>query len=188
MDDLSHILDKAAHHAADTKLDQAQLVAARLAPDMYPLGTQVQIACEMALSTMARLQGQTSPPFAAKELRLDELKAHITQTIAQLSQLAESAFETAETVETVEIKLPVPNQPVVIEFDGLHLPAQPGRGAGEGGLPAARGAIHSAGGVGAEWSATFWPCVGCGSAHGRGSVPFTEAVSNGWAAKATLAV
>lgn len=118
LSNLSHILDKAAHHAADTKLDPAQLVAARLAPDMYPLGTQVQIACEMALSTMVRLQGQTAPAFAAKELTLDELKAHITQTIAQLSQLAESAFENAETVE---IKLPVPNQPRVIEFDGLHL-------------------------------------------------------------------
>lgn len=118
LSNLSHILDKAAHHAADTKLDPAQLVAARLAPDMYPLGTQVQIACEMALSTMVRLQGQTSPAFAAKELTFDQLKAHITQTIAQLSQLAESAFDNAETIE---IKLPVPNQPMVIEFDGLHL-------------------------------------------------------------------
>lgn len=115
---LSHLLDKAAQHAADKQLDPAQLVAARLAPDMYPLNMQVQIACEMALGTMVRLQGQTPPAFAARELTLDGLKAHVAQTIDQLSQLSASAFEDAESRE---IKLPIPNQPMVLAFDGLHL-------------------------------------------------------------------
>ena len=115
---LSHLLDKAAQHAADKQIDPAQLVAARLAPDMYPLGTQVQISCEMALNTMARLQGQTSPAFSAKELTIEQLKAHIAQTIEQLAQLSEPAFADAETRD---IKIPIPNQPMVIEFDGLHL-------------------------------------------------------------------
>ena len=115
---LSQLVDKAAQHAVDQKLDPAQLVAARLAPDMYPFGTQVQIACEMALSTMARLQGQTVSAFAAKELTIDQLKAHVAQTITQLKALSESAFADAEARE---LKLPIPNQPLVIEFDGLHL-------------------------------------------------------------------
>ena len=39
------------------KFDAAVLLSARLAPDMFPLSRQVQIACDFAKSTVARLAG-----------------------------------------------------------------------------------------------------------------------------------
>jgi hypothetical protein len=41
---LSAVLDKAEAHAAERKIDQAVLLQYRLAPDMFPLIRQVQIA------------------------------------------------------------------------------------------------------------------------------------------------
>lgn len=51
---LSQIFDKAAQQAGDKKIDLAALPTARLAPDMFPLTKQVQIACDHAKAT-ARL-------------------------------------------------------------------------------------------------------------------------------------
>ena len=42
------VLDKAAAHAAAKKIDQSVLVGWRLAPDMFALGRQVQVACDQA--------------------------------------------------------------------------------------------------------------------------------------------
>ena len=55
---LSNILDKGAEHARASKSDSAALVNARLAPDMYTLAQQVQIACDQAKDATARLTGQ----------------------------------------------------------------------------------------------------------------------------------
>ena len=45
---LSSLLDKAEAHAASRKIDPAALLGARLYPDMYPLTSQVQFACDFA--------------------------------------------------------------------------------------------------------------------------------------------
>ncbi len=45
---LSIILDKGAEHARARKSDPSALVKARLAPDMYMLAQQVQLACTQA--------------------------------------------------------------------------------------------------------------------------------------------
>jgi len=50
---LSKILDKGAAFAEAKKIDQAVLTGARLAPDMFPLTRQVQIACDMASGVSA---------------------------------------------------------------------------------------------------------------------------------------
>jgi hypothetical protein len=66
---LSKILDKAAEYAAAEGWDAARLPGARLAPDMFPLTKQVQIACDHAKNAMASLAGQEPPPFADEEQR-----------------------------------------------------------------------------------------------------------------------
>jgi hypothetical protein len=93
---LSSLLDKGAEHAKAKKLDPATLVNARLAPDMYPLVKQVQIACDFAKSTAARLAGREPPSFEDNEQTLDELKARIVKTIDYVQSVPASAFEGAE--------------------------------------------------------------------------------------------
>src|SRR3569623_1084043 len=52
---LSAVLDKAAAHAAAKKADPSVLLGWRLAPDMFALTKQVQVACDQAKNGAARL-------------------------------------------------------------------------------------------------------------------------------------
>jgi hypothetical protein len=76
---LSAILDKAAAHAAARKIDPQALLLARLAPDMFTFAKQVQVACDFAKNTMARLAGQEPPKFPDEEKSFDDLKARIAK-------------------------------------------------------------------------------------------------------------
>ena len=55
---LSGVLDKGAAHAAAKKIDPSVFIQGRLAPDMFPLARQVQIACDQAKNGAARLAGR----------------------------------------------------------------------------------------------------------------------------------
>lgn len=78
---LHAILEKAEAYAAAKKIDPAVLVNARLAPDMFPLSRQIQIACDFGKGTPARLAGKDSPSWPDNEATLADLKARITKTI-----------------------------------------------------------------------------------------------------------
>lgn len=78
---LGKILAKAEEHAAAKKFDPAVLVHARLAPDMFPLARQVQIASDTAKGCAARLAGQEPPSFADTETTLGELVARLDATV-----------------------------------------------------------------------------------------------------------
>lgn len=78
---LSHILDLAAGHCEDRRIDPAVLLGMRLAPDMFPLTRQVQIASDFAKGTVARLAGREPPRWDDTEASFAELKARIARTI-----------------------------------------------------------------------------------------------------------
>jgi hypothetical protein len=103
---MSEILDKGAEHARAKKLDPSTLVDARLAPDMYSLDKQVQLACDQAKNSTARLMGLEPPPFEDNEKTLDQLKARIAATIDYLKKARAAAFEGAEDRE---IRIALPN-------------------------------------------------------------------------------
>jgi hypothetical protein len=79
---LSTILDKAAAHAAAQGIDPAELIEARLAPDMFPFLAQVRIATDHAKGMVARLAGREVPVIEDTESTFDDLKARIAKTIA----------------------------------------------------------------------------------------------------------
>jgi hypothetical protein len=113
---LSELLDKGADHARAKKLDPASLVDARLAPDMFPLVQQVQIACDQAKNSTARLIGMEPPHFEDSEQTLDQLKTRIAATIDYLKGARAAAFEGAEDRE---IKISLPND-LQLEMTGLQ--------------------------------------------------------------------
>ena len=84
---LSAILDKAAEHARTSGIDPAELVNARLAPDMFPLARQVQIATDHAKGAAARLSGREIPKFEDTEASFEELKARIAKTLDFVSSV-----------------------------------------------------------------------------------------------------
>src|SRR5665647_3570566 len=90
---LSGVLDKAAAHAAAKKADPSVLLGWRLAPDMFALTRQVQIACDGAKNGSARLAGVEPPKFEDTETTIDELKECLAKTVAFLKTLDPKAID-----------------------------------------------------------------------------------------------
>jgi hypothetical protein len=84
---LSAILDKAEAFAAAKKIDPAVLLNTRLAPDMFPLVRQVQVATDLAKNGAARLAGVEPPRYEDKETTIAELKARLAKTVAFVKSL-----------------------------------------------------------------------------------------------------
>jgi hypothetical protein len=105
---LSAILDKAAEHARTSGTDPAELVNARLAPDMFPLARQVQIATDHAKGAAARLAGRDVPKYEDTESSFDELKARIAKTLDFVSSVEVGEIDGSEERE---ITLTVAGQP-----------------------------------------------------------------------------
>lgn len=75
--DMRAWLDKAA-----AERPEAELLAARLAPDMRPLPAQYQMASDSAKNGIARLAGIEPPAMPDEETSFAELKARCDKTIA----------------------------------------------------------------------------------------------------------
>jgi uncharacterized protein len=81
---LSAILDKAKAHAETKNIEESVLINARLAPDMYPLSQQIQIATYMAKACAARFAGLEVPSYGENETTFSDFKERIAETIAFL--------------------------------------------------------------------------------------------------------
>lgn len=90
---LSAVLDKAAAHAAAKKIDPAVLLGWRLAPDMFALVKQVQVACDQAKNGASRLAGIEPPKFEDTETTFDQLKERVAKTVAFLKTLDRAAID-----------------------------------------------------------------------------------------------
>ena len=93
---LSAILDKAQAHADAKKLDVTVLTGSRLFPDMFPMGRQVQIACETAEGVVARLAGVAIPAHDDSEKTLAELKTRIAGAIAFVQTMTPAQIDGTE--------------------------------------------------------------------------------------------
>ncbi len=93
---LSNILDKTQAHIDAKKLSDASLTAFRLFPDMLPLATQVQIACDTAKGVVARLAGVDIPAFEDNETTIAELKARVAKTIAFIQTITPEQIDGTE--------------------------------------------------------------------------------------------
>jgi hypothetical protein len=81
LNSLAAILDKAEAFAAERKIDPAVLLGYRLAPDMFALARQVQIATVHAKGCCARLAGVEVPKYPDDETTFADLRARIARTI-----------------------------------------------------------------------------------------------------------
>jgi hypothetical protein len=102
---LSVILRKGAAHAKARKIDPSVFVNARLAPDMYPLSRQVQIACDVAKFGAARLSGVKPPRYADTESTFPELLARVNKTLKFLRRVKRAQIDGSENREIV-LKFP----------------------------------------------------------------------------------
>ena len=91
---LSAWLTKASEHHADT----GALMSARLAPDMFPLATQIRFVCVQAYEGVGRLRGEAFPPVwlalleegrnaASAPGTLADAQARLRDTLSYLASL-----------------------------------------------------------------------------------------------------
>jgi hypothetical protein len=90
------ILKKAEANAAERKIDPAVLLNYRLAPDMFALTRQVQIATDMAKGCASRLAGVEIPSYEDKEATFGELVARVEKCIAYLESFRPEQIDGTE--------------------------------------------------------------------------------------------
>ena len=93
---MSNWLDKAA-----AQKDEAGLMEARLAPDMFALPRQIQIVSDSAKTAAAKLTGTEAPVMLDTEASLAELKERCAKTIAYLKSIDQAAYDAGASREVV---------------------------------------------------------------------------------------
>jgi hypothetical protein len=96
---LANILEKAEHHAGETKFDLDHLLSDRLYPDMLPFTRQVQVACDTSKFAASRLSGVEAPSFSDDEKTTHELIARIRKTVEFLKSVSPDHYAGAEEKE-----------------------------------------------------------------------------------------
>jgi hypothetical protein len=93
---LGVVLGKGAAFAAARKIDPVVLTTGRLAPDMFPLSRQVQIASDHAKGATARLAGMDMPSWADDETTFEQLQARIARTLAFIAEFKPAQIDGSE--------------------------------------------------------------------------------------------
>lgn len=96
---LNAILEKGKEFAEEKKFDVDVLLNSRLAPDQFNLIRQVQIACDTAKLSVARLAGKVdlAPKHEDNETTIEQLQERIKSVQEYLSSFTKEDFSTAES-------------------------------------------------------------------------------------------
>lgn len=103
------LLEKGAAFCAAKKIEESVLVNGRLAPDMFPLSRQVQIATDFAKGSTARLAGLEIPKYDDNEKSFADLIARIDKTMAFVATVTAVQIDGQEDRE---INLTIGGKPI----------------------------------------------------------------------------
>jgi len=103
---LSGILKSGAAHAKAKNIDESVFLNARLAPDMFALTRQVQIATDMATRGIARLVGEEPSSTPDTETDMKALQARIKNAIKTIKSYKRAQFDDKASAE-ISMKLPI---------------------------------------------------------------------------------
>lgn len=98
---LKKVLSKAEAFAKEKGIVENVMLEDRLAPDMFNLAKQVQVASDNAKVATARLSGTEAPKYEDTEKTFAELQARIDKTIEFIRSVPETAFADAATRQIV---------------------------------------------------------------------------------------
>lgn len=90
---LNAILEKSAAWAKEQGIDEATLLDAKLADDMFPLKRQVQVSCDMAKRAIARLANVEAPAMEDNESTFAQLHIRIAATVAFMQSVQDAQLE-----------------------------------------------------------------------------------------------
>jgi uncharacterized protein len=117
---LSAILDKAEAYAGSRKIDPEVLLNYRLAPDMFPLVRQIQIAADLAKGPAPRLAGAEVPNHDDTEKAFADLKARLAKTSTFVEAIQPGDIDGSEdrdiTLTLGEHTISFKGQPYLVHF------------------------------------------------------------------------
>jgi hypothetical protein len=90
---LDAVLVKGAAWAKEQGIQETALLDAKLAEDMFPLKRQVQITCDMAKRTIARLADIEAPVMEDNENSFAQLQERIAATVVFMKSVQDSQLE-----------------------------------------------------------------------------------------------
>lgn len=114
LNNLASMLSKAEQQAKTKGYDPAVLLNQRLAPDMFPLTKQIQIACDHAKGCVARLAGEPPEVMEDTETTFAELQARIKKVLGIVQSYKPEQLDGSDTRE---ITIKIPNSE--FKFSGL---------------------------------------------------------------------
>lgn len=94
---LKNVLNKSKKWGEPKKIDMSVFFQTRLAPDMFPLGKQIQISADIAKGCVARLTKTTAPTFEDSEQTFDQYIERIEKTIKFMETIKPEQFNEYET-------------------------------------------------------------------------------------------
>ncbi len=103
------MLEKGAAFCVAKKIEESVLLNGRLAPDMFPLARQVQIATDFAKGSTARLAGLEIPKYDDSEKTFAELIARVDKTMAFIGTVGAAQIDGQEDRE---INLTIGGKPI----------------------------------------------------------------------------
>ena len=113
IENLDKLLAKAEAYVAEGKAQEPELLAAKLAEDMFGFAKQIQLVSDFAKSVAGRLAGAELPRFEDSETTLADLRARLAKTSAFLQTLPQASFDGAETRD-----IEVPGRDRILHFVG----------------------------------------------------------------------
>jgi uncharacterized protein len=93
---LTGLLTKAEAHCKAKNIQPEVLLGARLYPDMLPLTRQIQLVCDFAGKSCARLTHSDVPSTPDTENTFDELKQRLTKTADYIKTFKPAQFDGAD--------------------------------------------------------------------------------------------
>ena len=93
---LEHILRKAQAHAEDKGIDEAVMLDARLALDMWPLKKQVQTVAELCKNAPYRIAGIDAPSYEGHPESFDECYAVLAKAAADMAKVSSADLDGKE--------------------------------------------------------------------------------------------
>jgi hypothetical protein len=96
LNSLSASLAKAEAHCTAKNIQPDVLLGARLYPDMLPFSRQIQLTCDFAGKSCARLTHSEVPVTPDTEKTFDELKQRLAKTVDYVKAFKPAQFEGAD--------------------------------------------------------------------------------------------
>ena len=96
---LLSLLEKVEIQAREKWMTDAQVLDLRLAPDMFPLVKQIQIATDNAKGMVSRSGHREIPSYPDTESNFPEIRARLEKTIAYLETFTPADLENGATWE-----------------------------------------------------------------------------------------